>query len=77
MKYDYFKWYKIPKRGLHRDASMTCILIKTGNVWYLSHSEVICSDCYNLHPTHFMLLPGMCDNWGIGPKEVQNYVRSL
>lgn len=72
MKYDHYKWYKIPKGGLFRDASATAILIRREHVWYLSNTEVITGHCHGMGPTHFMILPGVCHNW-MGPIKVQKF----
>lgn len=73
MKYDHFKWYKIPKRGLFRDASGVAILIRRDDSWFMSNAEVITGHCHVISPTHFMIFPGVCLNW-MGPIKIEKFI---
>lgn len=76
MKYNHFKWYKVPKRGLRSDASGVAVLLKRGVIWYLSNAEVVSTHCHQLSATHFMTFPGYCNTW-MGPSKLQDILNKL
>lgn len=74
-KYEPYKWYKVPKRGLRSDGSGTGILIRNKDNWYFSNAEVMNGHYSQINPTHFMWFPGHCNNW-MGPNHVQKWIKT-